>query len=126
MNKITIRLEVDKIDKNLITTRTYQTKDGETKTVKEYKLDCVELEKPKFVTQGTTKNGTAWQMFKTHFLSEPKKDKDAPTKYIGNGFQFQYEETQPMKELTAKMSKAEDDFFGDEEPQEIKSEDIPF
>lgn len=127
MNKVSITLEVNKFNKDKIVSRTIQTKDGE-KQVKEYKVDLIELETPKFVTQGTTKTGKAWKMMKTHFVAEPKKTATDPTVYIGSGFQFEYEDSpqNKLEDVEAKMSKAEDDFFGDEQPEEIKGNEIPF
>lgn len=69
MKKFEITLDLSKIDKNRIINRTYKNKDGVDVTVKEYKLDVVELALPK-----TIKEGDTWTLAQTHFVT------DAPTK----------------------------------------------
>lgn len=72
MSKITIQIDVTKIDKK-------QIKDG-----KYLKLEIVELKEPKDVTRadkslvtGTKQDGTAWKLVKTHFVSmESVKNQD--------------------------------------------------
>lgn len=88
MKKISITLNVTKIDKSKIFERTYKNKDGEEITEKLYKFDLIETKEPKFVAEGDT-----WTMFKTHFGAEAQtKDERAdkkPANYVAEGFVFE-------------------------------------
>lgn len=83
MAKISVTIDVDKIDKSKITSRTYKNKDGQDVTVREYKMDVVELKEPKYITEGDT-----WKLFKTHFVCEANNDSDAETVFLGDGVVF--------------------------------------
>lgn len=88
MEKVSITIDLAKIDKTRIFTRTYKDKDGVEHTAKEYKVDLVPLKDERFVTEG------AWgKMFKTHFLvqAQTKEERAAksPSVFIGDGFRFE-------------------------------------
>lgn len=112
--KITITIEVNKIDKNKITTRTYQNSQGETVTVKELKLDIVPLNDVKLI-----KDGDTYQLLKTHFVAEQqtKEEREAKikSKIIGQGVMFKNKYIE---------KKVEEDIMP--ETEEIDDNDIPF
>lgn len=91
MEKISITLDVSKIDKSKIVDKVYKDKDGNEITQKIYKFDAVPCKEVKFVAEGDT-----WIMKKTHFMAETqtKEERDAkkPTNYIGDGFRFENKE----------------------------------
>jgi len=81
-NKITITIDLTKIDKNRIVNRTYQNKEGQTVTVKEYSMDCVELITPKLIKEADT-----WMLKETHFVTDAptKEERQTKTKMKGLG-----------------------------------------
>ena len=87
MNKISVTIDIDKINKSKITTRTYTNREGKEITVREYKMDVVQKRDPRFVTEGDT-----WQLFETHFVAEAQtkeeRDAGAESNYIGKGVTF--------------------------------------
>lgn len=92
--KISITLDVSKIDKSKIVDKVYKDKEGNEVVQKIYKFDAVPVKEEKFVAEGDT-----WIMKKTHFCAEAqtKEERDAkkPTNYIGEGFRFDTKETKP-------------------------------
>lgn len=88
MQKISITLNVSKIDKSKIIERKYTNKEGNEVIEKLYKFDLIEAKEPKFVAQGDT-----WVMKKTHFgaetfTKEEKANKKEPN-YVAEGFTFE-------------------------------------
>lgn len=89
-NKILIKIDVTKINKDKIKERRYM-KDGVEVVAKEYEMECVPLKEPKFIKRGTATNGEEWQLLKTGFVVE-KKDKDSkdePDVFLGDGLEFE-------------------------------------
>ena len=86
--KISLEIDLTKLDKSKIVEKSYKDKSGNNVTQKIYKADLVELKERKFVTEGDT-----WKLVKTHFLADPqtKEERDAkkPSNFIGSGFQFE-------------------------------------
>lgn len=111
MDKVNITLDVSKISKSKIFDRTYTNKEGQTITVKDYKMELVPLKESKVVTEGDT-----WVMKKTHFVvegqSKEEKANKVKSKYIGEGFIFESKEKSESNEV--------------EQSDDIDSEDIPF
>ena len=72
MEKISLTIDVSKIDKTKIVDRTFKTKDGQTITSKDLKLEVVPVQEPKLIKEGDT-----WSMWKTHFvaLEQTKEDR---------------------------------------------------
>jgi single-stranded DNA-binding protein len=112
MEKLTITIDVSKIDKSKIMSRTWTDKEGVSRTVKELKLDIVPLKETKLL-----KDGDTYQLYKTHFVAEQqtKEEREAKTKskIIGEATMFK---NKPKVE---------------EEPieypeEEINPDDIPF
>lgn len=87
MSKISVTIDVDKIDKSKITSRTYKDQEGKEVTVREYRMDVVPLKEEKFV-----KDGDTWVMVKTHFVAEAQtkeeRDAGAETTFLGSGITF--------------------------------------
>ena len=101
MEKISITLDLSKIDKSKIVDRKYTDKNGAEHVAKEYKIDVVPLKAEKFVTEGS------WgRMFKTHFVvqaqSKEEREKNADSVFIGDGFRFEKAtaEAQPTTDIT--------------------------
>lgn len=92
MQKISVTLDLTKIDKSKITERKYTDKAGVEHTAKEYKIDVVPLKAEKFVTEGS------WgKMFKTHFVAQAqtKEEREARANsvFVGDGFRFERADT---------------------------------
>lgn len=113
--KISLQLNLSKIDKNKIKTRTYTNKDGEEISVKEYNCDLLELKVPRVI-----KTGDGWVMKKTHILveSQTKEERASGKKSatIGNGIMFDRTENVQTEEPSS-VDYPEDD---------IDADDIPF
>jgi hypothetical protein len=121
--KLNITLDVSKINKDKIVTRTYLNKDGVEVTEKNYKMEAVPLNEKKMVTEGDT-----WIMYKTHFIVEgqSKEEKQQKVKgtYIGSGFQFEEKGGTNTEQENAQIrALKEKEFASYNKP---KSEDIPF
>ncbi len=91
--KINLTLEVSKFNKDKIVARTFKTRDGTEVTVKEYKVEVVELKQPKFVASGKRADGSEWIKKKTHFVAEEQTKEERAAKkatvYVGEGFTFE-------------------------------------
>ncbi len=105
MQKITLTLDLNKLDKSRINNRTYTNKDGQEVTVREYQIDVVELkpEKKRVIKSGQKADGTPWTFSETHFAcdTQTKEERDAntPTKFVGKGTSFEdVTSTTPMVE----------------------------
>lgn len=87
MEKISVTLNVSKIDKSKILERTYKNKDGQDITEKFYKFDLVPTKEQKFISEGKD-----WVLKKTHFGAETqtKEEKEVkkPTNYVAEGMIF--------------------------------------
>ena len=88
MNKISISLNLSKIDKDKIVERTYKNKQGEEVKEKLYKFDLVESSNQTVVATGDT-----WVLKKTHFgveqqTKEEKAQKVKPN-YVAEGLIFE-------------------------------------
>ena len=87
MNKISITLDVSKINKAKIETRSYVNREGVPVVVKEYKLDLVPLKQAKII-----KSGNDWDLKKTHFAVEAQTKEERAAKkesvFVGEGLQF--------------------------------------
>lgn len=63
MKKISFKIDLTKIDKNKITERKYQNKQGEEVTVKEFEFEGV------FKDEKVIKDGETWELVKTGFVT---------------------------------------------------------
>jgi len=100
--KISIKIDVSKIDKSKITSRTFTTKDGKEVTVKEIALDIVPVKEAKLLKEGDT-----YQLWKTHFVTIPQSKEDRENKVksaiLGDGVIFKNKEA-PQGELSADIN----------------------
>lgn len=108
MAKMTITLDTAKL-KGLTKERTFNTRDGEPVTVKELKLEVVEVKEPK-VTYSTDK----YDLVKTHFVSVPqtKEQRDAKeaTIYVGEGITTVWKNEIPVVQEAKIVEDDEDPF----------------
>lgn len=113
-DKIIITIEVNKIDKNKIVSRTYQNSQGETVTVKELKLEIIPLNETKFI-----KEGDNYRLFKTHFVAEQltaeERTNKVKSKILGSGVMFKSKEVKIEQEPPIEYPE-----------EQIGPEDIPF
>lgn len=88
MQKINITLDVSKINKEKIVTKSYVNRNNEPVVVKEYKIEVVPVKEPKII-----KRGDGWNLVKTHFVAEAQTKEERAAKkksvFVGDGFQFQ-------------------------------------
>lgn len=121
MSKISIKIDLGKIDKSKITERKYMNKEGVEVVVKELALDIVPLKEKKVIKEGDT-----WSMVKTHFVAEPQTKEERangqPSNILGDGIVF--EDKLINKIVSVPMTKEEEEieFPGDD----INPDDIPF
>ncbi len=102
MDKITIKLDVSKIDKSKIIARKFTTKDGKEVTVNEITLDIVPLKETKLL-----KDGDTYQLWKTHFVAIPQTKEERANKVksaiLGDGVIFKDKQV-PQGELSADIN----------------------
>ena len=112
MDKISIKIDVAKIDKTKITERKYVNKEGKEVIIKELSLDIVPLKERKVIKEGDT-----WSMVKTHFVAEPQSKEERangqPSVILGDGIVFQDKKTAPKEDISYPAD-------------DINPEDIPF
>jgi hypothetical protein len=122
MSKITVTIDLTKIDKSRIQERKYTNKAGEEVTVKEYSMEVVPLKQPRALKKadGTLIEGATWQLMETHFACEAQtkaeREANKETVYIGKGTQLQ------DKAVASSNVPALPEF----PEEEINPEDIPF
>ena len=124
MKKISVTLDVSKIDKTRIVDRTYKNKDGGDVTQRLYKFDVIELKEKKFV-----KDGDTWTMYKTHFAVEgqtPQEKKDKATNnYIGEGMTFESKDIRVFTpEEKATIDKVRNAEIEQQKKREIDPEEV--
>jgi len=87
MDRLNIKIDVSKIDKNKIITRSFNTIDGNTITVREISLDIVPRKEAKLL-----KDGDTYQLWKTHFVAIPQNKEERANKIksviLGDGTMF--------------------------------------
>jgi len=121
MKKTIITIDLNKLDKNRINTKTYTNKKGEEITVKEYKMEVVPLKKKILI-----KTGDTWKLDKTHFVcdtqtKEERKEKKE-TNFLGSGVQFSQ-----LEDMDLSQNKEEEEPVIQEDVEEIDvEEDLPF
>jgi len=88
MEKISIKLDLAKVDKSRIVPRSFQTKEGEEVVAKEYAISVVPLKEPKLIKEGAT-----WKMWKKYFVVEEhsKEEREGGKKdvFLGDGIVFE-------------------------------------
>lgn len=89
--RILVTLDLTKISKEKIVPRSYENRDNETVTTKDYKIEVVPLREPQLL-----KTGDGWKLFKTHFVVEALSDEERAEKKkgkaLGDGLMFVKEE----------------------------------
>ena len=89
MQKITVNIDLTKIDKTRIVERKYTNAVGVEMTAKEYKMDVVEVRPENFKTIAS---GETWALVKKFFVADsPTKEEraaKADTNFIGDGVVF--------------------------------------
>jgi len=113
MTKTTLKLDLNKIDKNRI--RVYTKKDGT--EVKEYSVDFVEMgAKPITKSDGSIIEGDTWILNKVGFVvdtpTKEERDEKVKTNIIGDATRF---DTKTAQDINIDYSKGE-----------IKKEDLPW
>lgn len=95
MEKVSITVDVMRLDKNQIKERRYTDSKGHEVVAKDLKLDVVPLREPKVI-----KEGEGWQLIKTHFVAEQQtkeqKDKKEKSKIVGSGVMFKDTKVVPV------------------------------
>lgn len=88
MKKISITVDLLKINKAKIYENKFTTRDGVEVTEKLYKMDVVPVKEKKVVNKGEN-----WEAIKTHFVSEgqtkQERENKADTVFLGEGITFQ-------------------------------------
>jgi hypothetical protein len=116
-NKIKLTLDVTKIEKDKILSRTYINKGGVEVTVKDLNLEVVPLKEKKFIKD--TEKGT---LYKTHFVAHASTKNDDGTwdngSIIGDGITFE-----PKGDNVPPQAREDGIKFPDDE---INPNDIPF
>ena len=101
MQKVSITVDLNKIDKSRIVERKFTTKDGQEVTAKEYKMDVVPM-KPE--NHKTVASGDGWAMVKKFFVADSatKEERAAQTKtqFLGEGIVFEDMTNQPTPVVT--------------------------
>jgi hypothetical protein len=96
MEKVSITINLAKIDKSRIVERTYTNQAGEQVTEKNYKMDVVPMKPENFKTIA---NGDTWELVKKYFVtaSPTKEERSAQTQtqFLGDGVVMQNTETPP-------------------------------
>lgn len=86
-DRVSITIDVSKMDKTRITPRTYTNKDNVEVTQKNYRMELVPLREPKLL-----KSGDGWEMWKTHFVvqapTEEERANKTKTPILGDGIVF--------------------------------------
>lgn len=95
MKKLSLRIDLTKIDKTKIVDRTYDKQDGTSVTEKNYKFELIPLKEEKIV-----KSADTYTLVKVAFLSEPSVKNPDGTKtngtIIGDALEFRNIEEQPI------------------------------
>lgn len=88
MEKISITIDLKKVDKTRITERTFTNAEGVEETEKNYSLDLIPLKQPKVIKEGPT-----WKMVKKYFLvqgqTKEERSAKAPSVFMGSGIVFE-------------------------------------
>ena len=81
MNKISLKIDVSKLDKNRFKKNSYTKKDGTEVNEVLAELDLVEKKEPRVRKAGE------WTVRETHFIAE-RRGKDEESNYVGVGEQW--------------------------------------
>lgn len=88
MQKISVTIDLNKLDKTRIQERTYTNGQGQEVVVREYKLDVVPLKEKKKI-----KDGDTWSLVKSHFVcdapTKEERESKTNTTIVGDGVVFE-------------------------------------
>lgn len=94
MNKIILKINVEKIEKTKINTRSYKNKNNDTVSFKELSLEAIPLKEPKLIKEGGT-----WNLYKTHFVVQEQtpeeRNMNTKSEILGDGLTFMDKESLP-------------------------------
>ena len=121
MEKVSITINLAKIDKSRIVERTYES-NGVQVTEKNYKMDVVPMKPENFKTIA---NGDTWELVKKYFVTDsPTKEErsaQTQTQFLGDGVVMQNIDTPPVARDNA-VAPAQQVPAG----EQIAEGDIPF
>ena len=131
MQKITITVDLAKIDKTRIIERKYTTTEGQEVVAKEYKFEVAELKPENFKTIAS---GATWALVKKFFVADAqtKEERAAQTKtsFLGDGVVFvdlQPQDTaQPPSQAPQSAPQAGTNPQDSQDAPAITDSDIPF
>lgn len=102
-NKITVTLDLLKIDKSRIVDRVYKNKEGVEVKVKDYQIEVIELNNPKLIKEADT-----WMLKETHFVTDaPTKEEryaKAKMRTVGRGTSLSNKANTTAEETRAKIT----------------------
>jgi hypothetical protein len=112
--KISITIDLTKINKNKIVERKYTNKDGQEITEKEYKIDVIPTNSPSIIKEEPT-----YTMIKKYFVAEAptreEREQKVKTPILGDGIVFEQHDNKMIDEVLKKIGSIE-----------ISSDDVPF
>ena len=131
MQKITVNIDLTKIDKTRIVERKYTNAAGVEMTAKDYKMDVVEVKPENFKTIAS---GETWALVKKFFVADsPTKEERAAkanTNFIGDGVVFvdlQPQDTaQPPAQAPQASTQAGTNPQDSQDAPALTEEDVPF
>jgi hypothetical protein len=129
MNKLSLRIDTKKLDKNRIVERTFTNRGGEPVTTKDLKVDVIPLKEKKVIT-----TGDGWKLLKVGFVTETPTQEERKAKenmpIVGEAIQFEAntpESTLSDEERQAIIKTKEAYGFNKEEERGgISPDEIPF
>jgi single-stranded DNA-binding protein len=120
MHKISVTIDLTKIDRSRIIERKYTNRDGQEIVAKEYKMDVVQNKPENFKT---ITSGDGWAIVKQYFVTDAptKEERTAQKKmnFIGDGVVFV-----DLKEEA--VTKPSPSALPEYSAEEINPDDIPF
>lgn len=94
MQRISLVIDTNKLDKTRIVSRTYKNKAGEEKTAKELKVDVVPLKEKRLKT-----SGEGWELWQVGFVTETASKEERIAKVnkdiVGEAVRFESTVKQP-------------------------------
>ena len=113
-NKVKVSIDANKA-RDLIQTRSYQNKEGNTVEIKEIVFELIEM-RPE--SQKVLKDAEKYQMVKTHFAVKPQTKEEREAKadsvFVGDGISIQWKSEGGSQPVAAST------------PSSAPSDDLPF
>ena len=112
MQKVSIKIDINKLDKSKIVKRTFTNKEGKEVEVKELSLEVIPLKEKKLI-----KEGDGWKLMKVGFVAEGQTKEErasqAKSNIVGDATQFETANPTPS-------------FSTDSRGKKIEAEEIDF